>query len=335
MRNPPAEAKKAPSPVLICGLPRTGTSLLLALLDGHPQLAVASHESKFFLYFHAQAAKLDAAGRLDLAKRTLFSVYTDRGPYWKDYLSHIDPDDLLDHFEKRLPAEPSLGDYLETSVLAYADLSEQISPETLHWVEKTPYTERNREELLSWWPKTKFIHMVRDPRDLLFTYQSRDRKRGRSVSSAAAAATVWRESTALALEGRKALGEDRYLVLRYEDLVQDPASQLRRVVAFLGIEDDEILTVPTRAAGKNQWGGNAIGRQFSGIESSQVGRWREGVEPALASRMEAYCWRPMAQMGYQTEVLRTGFAGRWLAEGWLKLRGGLSRFRRRLREAKA
>ena len=51
----------------ICGHPKSGTSLLLTLLDSHPQLVVYPEESHFFRRFNDQAGDLEIEDKKKLA----------------------------------------------------------------------------------------------------------------------------------------------------------------------------------------------------------------------------------------------------------------------------
>ncbi len=323
--NPRARARDRrleERPIFICGLPRSGTSLLLSLLDGHPELVVASHESKFFLHFRPRSPGLAADNRRRLAEETLFLVWKEGG-YHEKFLSHVPIGEVFARFRARLAASPMRdADYLTSSVLAYGEAGDQLGENTVGWVEKTPYTEQHSEYIFASWSEAKCIHLIRDPRDLLYTYQRRDRHRGRRVTMLGSVAHAARRSARWCRDNRAAYGADRYLEVRYEDLTQDPERELRRVREFLGIGDHPTLRQPTRGGGRRSWKGNAVEKHFAGIDSSQVGCWRDHVPAHKIRVLEAILGETMKLHGYAPE-LETSLAAR--------LEGGLWRLADRLR----
>ena len=91
------------------------------------------------------------------------------------------------------------------------------------------------------------VHLVRDPRGSAYSW-GRLRARGDAGSArdmdrfgplkAAGLWTLWNGLTELLLAGGRHRG--RYLRLRYEDLVTEPAAGLRRVCALAGLPDPDL-----------------------------------------------------------------------------------------------
>ena len=105
-----------------------------------------------------------------------------------------------------------------------ADEILSIQKKTL-WVEKTPDNIYMVGSFLHGFPKAKFIHIVRDPRDVVLSLM----KRGHSCESSAA---IWLSSVACVYTYRN---HDRLLEIRYEDLVLDTDSTMQKVFDFLQI----------------------------------------------------------------------------------------------------
>ncbi|ROO61654.1 sulfotransferase family protein [Micromonospora sp. Llam0] len=88
----------------------------------------------------------------------------------------------------------------------------------------------------------RVLHLVRDPRGTAFSWRRRrgldgaaDRKlmSRPPVWKAALLWRVWNAATARLFE---AAGPDHYLRVRYEDVVADPAGELRRIALFAGLD---------------------------------------------------------------------------------------------------
>ena len=94
-------------------------------------------------------------------------------------------------------------------------------------------------------PDARFVHLVRDGRDAALSFLAvprRDHDRGLGLSHATPSgfACQW----ASEVRDARALGErvgERYLELRYEELVVDPATELERVCAFAELRYDEAM----------------------------------------------------------------------------------------------
>ena len=67
---------------------------------------------------------------------------------------------------------------------------------------------------------------------------------------------LWKESTQEIFSNQRQFGTERYRVIRYEDLVQEPARVIEELCDFLSIEDNPSLRVPTRLG--KPWVGNSI-----------------------------------------------------------------------------
>ncbi|WJK43438.1 sulfotransferase [Solwaraspora sp. WMMA2056] len=99
----------------------------------------------------------------------------------------------------------------------------------------------------------RVLHLVRDPRGTTFSWRRRRGLDGAGdqklmsrppVWKAALLWRVWNAATVRLFGGD---GPDRYLRIRYEDVVADPAGQLRRIASFAGLDP---AGLPLDAAGR-------------------------------------------------------------------------------------
>lgn len=296
------EAALRDKPVFIGGHPKSGTSLVRSLLDGHPQLVVYPEESVFFRRYLPRVNGLDHAGQLRLAEETLLHIFTwnnsapppsQAGFLDRDY-SAIPFDrvraamtGLLERYGVRHP-----GDILSAAVLAYGEVSGHWQPTAQRWVEKSPYNEFYAPQIFAWWPEARVVHVLRDPRDNYASY-----RRKHSSWGAEFFASNWRRSTQAGFDNQAQFGENRYLLLRYEELVRTPEQALQQLCAFLDIENHPALTQPTRAG--QDWEGNSMFAQvFKGISAAPTGRWTESLLAREAAMIEWIARPQMAAAGY-------------------------------------
>ncbi len=318
-------------PVFICGHPKSGTSLLRNLLDSHPALVVYPEEAVFFRRFLKEAGHLDIASQIHAAESLLLHIFTwnlehppasQAGFPDRDY-SAISFDAVRQHFrglcDEHPPRHP--GDLLAAAILSYGQVTAQLSDKTTAWVEKSPYNEYFTANIFKWWPYARCIHIVRDPRDNFASYQ---RKHG--SWTAKFFATNWLQSTRRGLINAESYGPQRYLLLRYEDLVSKPDEVLNRICNYLEIGMDPGLFVPTRAG--QGWQGNSMFTdRFSGITAAPVGRWKEklpGREAAIISwitrsEMKLLKYEPAVMIPFHIMIEGSVWALRqhlyWMREG--------------------
>jgi hypothetical protein len=301
----------------ICGHPKSGTSLLLTLLDSHPQLVVYPEESHFFRRFNSEASGLEIEGKKKLAQDLILHIFTwnqDNPPPSqsgfpdRDY-SSVNYSRVRDVFSEFLfDLKHEHHHILSSAVLAFGEVSHQLSPITLRWVEKTPYNENFAEGIYSSWPDAKCIHIVRDPRDNFSSY-----RRKQPDWSPISFARSWRQSTQRGWKNQQRYGDRRYLLIRYEDLVEEPEDIIEEIINFLGIDDDPILRRPTRNG--EPWGGNSMfGERFEGVSRSPIGRYKSQLNQDTIAMLEASLFPEMNRLGYGLEhQIDASVRLRWIA----------------------
>ncbi len=320
----PMPASLIDSPVFICGHPKAGTSLIRAILDGHPQLIVYPEESIFFRRFLPKAINLGLPEQILLAEKELIHIFqwdskkpapSQEGYPDRDY-SFIPFEEVRQELSRMMKENyRHPGDILRAAVLAYGQVSRQITPQTIRWVEKSPYNEYHAGKIFEWWPQARCIHIVRDPRDNFVSYRRKHPKWNAEFFS-----MNWLRSTQAGLQNQEHYSSQRYLVMRYEDLTASPQEYLNKLVAFLGINWDESLVEPTRAG--IQWRGNSMfANQFQSISSAPVARWKEKLnndDAAVVSLMT----RPfLERLGYSSKseiekMSRENRKARWRIASW-------------------
>jgi len=293
-------------PLFICGHPKAGTSLVRAVFDSHPQLIVYPEETIFFRRYLPQAAGLDQESRLELAERTLIHIFRwNRAQPTPDQDGFPDRDYSAISYEEVRRQMRALagqdyrhpGDILSAAVLAYGEISGQISEITSRWVEKSPYNEYFAQTIFEWWPEAICIHILRDPRDNFVSYR-RKHLDWRPEFFAA----NWNRSTQAGVENQARFGPQRYFILRYEDLARSPEETLKELSDFLQIEWDAALFAPTRAG--EQWQGNSMfANQFQGISALPVARWKEQLSPLETLIIELKTRALCQTWGYEDSLL--------------------------------
>ena len=157
----------------------------------------------------------------------------------------------------------------------------------VRWADKTPNNVRVIASLLRWFPHATFIHLIRDGRDVacsLRHHPSRKYVRGELVpiktnNPIPKCARRWYRDTVMGLAFQT---HPRYCEVRYEQLVADPAGQMRRVCTAIGEDFDPAMLQHSdeaqvdKAAGRLLNNPNATNR----INQQSIGRWRRDLAPA-------------------------------------------------------
>ena len=182
------------SPLFLLGTMRSGSTLFRLILDAHPNIAI-SEETGFM-------------GGLAAAKQIPNWA---RGRNWFERLGFTEQE-----FDARL------REFYSGMFQRHAK-SEGKS----RWGEKTPFHSRHIAQMAAVFPDAVFVAIVRHPGAVVhslvekFHYDASD------------AVTYWDSTNKEILRRGLELADDRFALLRYEDLVEHPEETLRELVDFL------------------------------------------------------------------------------------------------------
>jgi hypothetical protein len=159
--------------------------------------------------------------------------------------------------------------------------------------DKTPWYVRHIDFLHQLLPEARFIHMIRDGRDVALS-------RG---EAAVEGAMAWRTAVSVGRRAGARIGSSFYTEVRYEDLVRDPPFDLRRLCNFLDIKfDPAMLDYFERAesmrAGFHRSNSPAHER-LSEPPSLRRDNWEVRMSPADVAVFETIAGRHLKELGYQ------------------------------------
>ena len=169
----------------------------------------------------------------------------------------------------------------------------------------------------------RIIFIARDPRDVLLSTYHFQRKRrviddhyplkeyaGQFIAGKTSPYGSWGDNVASWLVTRQ--GRPGFLLLRYEDMLEDAARELNKVAAFLQIPPDaeRIATAVRRSAAdemrkleKSQahlWSTTKSTRQdVPFVRAAKAGGWRTELPEEAALQLEAAWGHLMAHLGYE------------------------------------
>jgi hypothetical protein len=201
--------------------------------------------------------------------------------------------------------------------------------------DKSPGYVTRMQLLVRLFPEARFVHLVRDVRSVALSLVEMPEEWGtRTVPEGAAR---WRHRVGRGHAEGTALGPDRYLEVRYEDLVADSGRELRRVLAFLVLPwDDAVLRYAERGLSRVPQGSRAIHGNV-GRPPTTTRDWREEMSREDLEAVEAVAGDLLTEMGYERAVADPGpearararaVMGKW--EGYLRRKKRRGRLRRRV-----
>ncbi|MEJ3749871.1 sulfotransferase [Actinomycetes bacterium KLBMP 9797] len=272
-------------PVIVCGCPRSGTTLLQLMLHAHPRLAIPP-ETRFVLeaYRHRRAfGDLDAPDR----RRALAGWIVDR-PETRFADLGLDADEV----RAAIVAGPgTLGSALGAVFQAYARRFGKP-----RWGDKRPAYVTNVAVLARLFPDAQFVHIVRDGRDCVASLKRMPWHRGGVYQGVAA----WARAVDHGRWAARVLGPSAYHELRYESLVANPEKELRALCGYLGEEFDPAMCDPAAQAsvavpGYKTW----HARTHGAVGADRVGRWAGALEPWELGLCEAVLGDRLRACGYE------------------------------------
>ena len=306
---PTAAATEA---VFIVGVSRSGTTLMRHILEGSSRVSICRENHFLGHLLASEGVRQQLRTRFgdrpddDRARRLVDFLYDGglerssrlRGMsrQWVWTTRHVPRDLFLERF---LASDRSERALFEIVLRTYADHEGKAI-----MGEKTPAHVRYVDTLLEWFPGGRVVHMVRDPRAI---YVSELRRRAEHSPSLPyrllrpigpllsgfillETTLAWLESV-IRLERNRKRHADRYLAVRFEDLVADPEREIRRTCDFLGIAFEQpMLDQVVVSRGHN------LGH--AGFDRGAAGRWRDRLGPAGRGWFRAWFGPQLRRLGY-------------------------------------
>ncbi len=304
VRHPLAALKRAqrqrrdlrrPAAPFVVGVNRSGTTLLRLMLDAHPDLTIPPETH--FVPEVIRLARRDGGTRVRMV-RTMT-----RHPRWGDF--GIDARDLRARVAHIKPAKA--GPVVRAFYELYAE-----SQGKARWGDKTPRYMRAMPRIEKALPEARFIHIIRDGRDVALS-QSERALDGANVTLTESA-TRWQKRIQTAREHAAELVN--YREVRYEDLVTKPEETLRGICDYIDLPFEPVmLRYYERAAERLTEIDRDLGRNGSAIRSGEerleghamtlkppsverIERWRGEMAAEQVAEFEGVAGGLLAELGY-------------------------------------
>lgn len=207
-------------PVYIIGYPRSGTTLVMALLGSHSRIAIPEVGwlfPHFYPHLYSYGNLDDPANLRTLAGEMLFSL--------KHFLWGMD-------LNPRTAVDELLAEIRERSFAGiYCAMHEMYARQKgkPRWGQKTPGNAFFVGPIRECFPNTQFIFITRDGRDSCTDYL----ESSFGPTNIFCAAEFWKMVQNAVKPWREKLSAEEWLDVQYEDLVNAPEKNLLRICNFL------------------------------------------------------------------------------------------------------
>jgi hypothetical protein len=278
--------------VFVVGAARSGTTLLQRMLDAHPQLAVVN-ETYWLPRKFRERSGLTHEGMVTEALLPLLLASP------KFARMGVGEDDLA-----RLLSDGQPIRY-QRFVARIFDLYAERAGKPLAG-DKSPGYVRKIGRIHELWPRARFVHIIRDPRDVclsMLDWHSGERTAGQygtwSMDPVVSTALYWRYSVGIGREAGTTLGPELYLEIRYEDLVAGTGRELRRICEFLGLPYAETMTRFHEGRTRRKPGRSSKAQWLP--PTAGLRDWRTQLSGGDVERVEAAVDDLLAELGYESQ----------------------------------
>jgi hypothetical protein len=272
------------SPIFIVGAERSGTTLFRLMLNHHAEISVCSE----FEYIVDPLVGCDGWPDLATFHSQLRSnwIFQEHGFFISPSLSYPE--------------------------LAHSFLEQVRQRKNVRQV--VAVVHRNFDQLQRIWPNARYIHIIRDPRDV-----------AKSVIGMGWAANVWHgvrfwiEAEEMWNHMKPNIASDRFTEIKYEDLVCSPEAVLQQVCQFINVDySSSMLDYPTTTT-------------YAKPNPKLINQWQKKLRPREIELVEARAGHLLMQRGYELSVQPVRYPSR-LEQLQLKVEDKLGCLRYRFRQ---
>lgn len=241
-------------PVFVVGSLRSGTTLLRLLLDHHPEINI-------FGEFEAAVSQV-------------------KGPGWPnldEYYEFLEVDRQTLAYNLKIPDSSSYVDLVTSLFNQIAKRSKKkIVGASIH---------SNIDRIPGIWPDAKFIHLLRDPRDVAKSCIGMG-----WVGNVYDGASYWLDAESNVAKLRNKIKNENIITVTYEDLITNPVQVLTSICNFLSISYEESMLSLEKDT------------TYKRPNIKYVSQWRGNLSREEVAWVEARCSKLMASRGYAPEV---------------------------------
>ena len=277
------------TPFFIVGVHRSGTTLLRYMLSSSPRIYIPP-ESDFLPRFFLKSPQT-ALDEKEVEK--ILGIIFGRYRFVKEWEGmRPDPKSFYAQMELKTPAG-----FLEHLYRQYAR-----QKGAFRWGDKTPIYSSYIDLIHQIFPKAKFIHIIRDGRDVALSMLDKWGEKELHVDIYFAARN-WVRRIQEAQASGKELGSTLYHELSYESLVDSPEQNLREICDFLEEPFVEEMVSHHRQARDEIERGSFHDSVRQPANKSRIGRWQNEMSSADLRLFEGVAGPLLKELDYGTAAV--------------------------------
>ena len=272
-------------PFFIIGSGRSGNTLLRSILSGTSEISIPPESYR--LPFAIK--RFHVCNNRDW--KELFPEILDEFKNCKEFYTwDIDLQEVHNRLDSISESKRTLSNIFDE---LYCTYSEKHNPGSKLWGDKTPLNTLYLDWIGSAFPQSKFIHIIRDGRDVVSSYL--DMKRYSSIDEAA---KRWIHSIIFAQKFGAKIG-DSYMEIRYESLVKNPEEVIMEVCNFLDIEyDSKILDHTSQIEKMGDTDKSHHSNLSKPISSESIGKWKNNLSEDNQKKVTKLLHNSLHRLGY-------------------------------------
>ncbi|MEW6512980.1 MAG: sulfotransferase [Pseudomonadota bacterium] len=229
--------EKLNDPLFIIGNPRSGTSMLRLILTSHTEVLIPP-ECGFIIWLQNKYADWHRADNNDPAKLSQFVEDLFSSKKFETWL--LDKQAVENQITSRQPES-----YAELCGAVYGAFGQRIGKQFTVWGDKNNFHINHLTDLLALYSKARFLHIVRDGRDVACSY--REVMALKSISpyapklntAASDIALEWSNNVMKVDSFISLMPGDQVMTIRYEDLVLKSSETCQLICKWLGLSFEE------------------------------------------------------------------------------------------------
>ena len=264
-------------PFFIVGSARSGTTLLRLIVNAHPEVSVPP-ESRFITELWSGEDEVEV----------------------EDFLHRLAGHDRFRLWDLPITAvRAELGDERRAAYRKLAQAPHRAYARAhgkKRWGDKTPRYIEHIPFLLQLFPDARFVHLIRDGRNVALSYA--DVPFG--PKTVARAAALWAKRVSAGIASGRPLREGRYIELRYEDLVEDPESETKTLCRFLDLPFEASMLDHTEGARSAALPTAAMYNPHLSVKPTPgVRSWQQAMSAREVEIFEAVAGEVLSELGYE------------------------------------
>ena len=272
-------------PFFIIGSGRSGNTLLRSILSGNSDISIPpeSYRLPFAIKrFHIFSNR-------DW-KHVVSEVLSEFENCKEFYTWDIEFNEVYKRLENIDESKKTLSNIFDELFCTY---SNKHSSGSKIWGDKTPMNTMYLDWIGSVFPESKFIHIVRDGRDVASSYLKMER-----YETILEAANRWTNSIDLAQAFGSKIKEN-YMEIRYENMVTNPEESIKKVCDFIGINYNSDMLDHTSQVEKLGDTDKAHHSNLSKpISADSIGKWKHNLSESDQESITKLLHRPLLRLGY-------------------------------------